>query len=129
VTAARWRGFLVHLLGGILYVTIGALIVVDPVAGAIGLTLLLAGFFVAGGILKLVLGFQAESGWFAFSGIIDLLLGALVAIGWPETGTWVIGLFVGIELVFAGLSLILMASATRSSGRADLFSASTQIER
>jgi len=120
--SARWRGFLWHLIGGILYVAIGGLIVIDPVAGAVGLTLLLAAFFVAGGTLKLVLGFQAESGWFAVSGLIDLLLGVLVWVGWPETGTWVIGLFVGIELLLAGLSLLLMASALPPSRQMDPYS-------
>ena len=111
VWAARWRGYLTQLLAGILYAGIGGLMVFDPVAGAIGLTLLLAVFFVVGGLLKIVLGVQAESGWFALSGFVNLLLGLLIAVGWPATGTWVIGLFLGIELVLAGLSLILVASA------------------
>jgi uncharacterized membrane protein HdeD (DUF308 family) len=117
LAAARWRGFFVHLVGGILYAVVGGLIVFDPVAGAIGLTLLLAVFFVLGGILKIVLGFQGESAWFTLSGIVDLVLGLLIAIGWPGTGTWVIGLFLGIELVFTGLSLILVALAMRPSSR------------
>lgn len=37
LTAARWRGFVIHLLSAILYAAIGGLIVYDPVAGAIGL--------------------------------------------------------------------------------------------
>lgn len=113
VSSRRWRGFLVHLLGGILYVGIGALIVADPIGGAIGLTFLLAAFFVVGGILKLLLGVQAESGWFAFSGAVDLLLGVLIWMGWPEIGTWVIGLFLGIEMLFAGISLLLVAWGQR----------------
>lgn len=119
LASARWRGFLAHLLGGLLYALIGGVIVYDPVTAGIGLTLLLAAFFIAGGALKLVLGMQAESGWFAFSGLIDLVLGVLVALGLPETGTWVIGLFLGIELLFAGLTLLLMASATRRSSEMD----------
>jgi uncharacterized membrane protein HdeD (DUF308 family) len=117
LSAVRWRGFILHFLGGILYAAIGGLIVADPVGGAIGLTLLLAAFFTVGGLLKIVLGFQAESGSFAFSGLVDLVLGSLIVIGWPQTGTWVIGLFLGIELVLAGFSLIFMASALRSPRR------------
>ncbi len=108
---ARWGGFAGHLLGGILYAVIGGTIVFDPVAGAIGLTFLLAIFFVAGGIFKVLLGVQAESGWSAFGGLIDFLLGFLIWVGWPKTAIWVIGLFVGIELLLAGLNLILLASA------------------
>jgi uncharacterized membrane protein HdeD (DUF308 family) len=112
-STAHGRGFLPHLLGGTLYLVIGALIVIDPVGGMIGLTLLLAAFFVAAGVVKIAMGVQSESGWFALVGVVDLLLGLLIAIGWPETGTWVIGLFVGIELFLAGVSLILVTSAGR----------------
>jgi uncharacterized membrane protein HdeD (DUF308 family) len=111
ISATKWRGFLLHLLGGILYLGIGGLIVYDPVGGAVALTLFLAAFFLVAGVMKLVLGIYAESGWFALNGIVDLLLGGFVWMGWPETGTWVIGLFLGIELVLAGISLILVASA------------------
>lgn len=110
-SAARWRGFTVHLVAGVLYAIVGLLIVVDPVGGAIGLTLLLAVFFILSGCLKLVLAVQAESGWFGLSGGLDLLLGLLVFLGWPETGTWVIGVFLGIEMLFAGISLLLLKSA------------------
>lgn len=119
MSAMRWRGFLLHLLGGILYTAVGGLILIDPVAGAIGLSFLLAVFFLVSGAFKMVLGIQAESGWFAFSGLIDLLLGVLIWLGWPETATWVIGLFLGIELLFAGISLILIASRLRSASRTE----------
>jgi uncharacterized membrane protein HdeD (DUF308 family) len=117
LSAMRWQGFLLHLLGGLLYTTVGLVILVDPVSGAIGLTMVLAFFFIVGGIFKIALGIQAESGWFAFSGGLDLLLGMLIWLGWPETGTWVIGLFLGIELLFAGISLMLMASRLRAVRR------------
>jgi len=120
LSAARWRGFLAHFLGGLLYAAIGGLIVYDPVAAGIGLTLVLAALFIVGGVLKLMLGLQAESGWFAFSGLVDLLLGVLVAVGLPETGLWVIGLLLGVELLFAGLSLILVASSMRAASEMDL---------
>lgn len=117
LSAMQWQGFLLHLLGGILYTAIGTLLLIDPVAGAVGLTMLLAFFFIVGGIFKTVLGVQTESAWFAFNGILDLLLGLLIWLGWPETGTWVIGLFLGIELLFAGISLVLIASRLRAARR------------
>jgi len=109
----RWKGVFLHALGGLLYAAVGILILVDPVSGAIGLTFLLAIFFLAAGFLKVFLALQAQSGWFGLSGGLDLLLGLLVLLGWPQTGGWVIGLFVGIELMFAGLSLLLLALASR----------------
>jgi uncharacterized membrane protein HdeD (DUF308 family) len=112
-SASRWRGFLFHLLGGCVYAAIGGLIVADPVGAAIGLTLLLAFFFAAAGILKTAIGFQTQSGWFTVSGVVDLLLVLLVLLGLPETGTWVIGLFIGVEMLFAGFTLIAAAPDAR----------------
>jgi len=118
--AARWKGFFWHLLLGLLYALLGAILLADPVEGAIGLTLLLAAFFVVGGVLRIVLAVQrrgqVQTGWFLFGGILDLLLGLLIWIGWPATGMWVIGLFLGIELLFAGLSLIMVGLAMPRSG-------------
>ncbi len=121
VSAIRWQGFLLHLLGGILYTVIGSLMLIDPVAGAIGLTMLLAFFFIVGGVLKTTLGIQAESVWFTFSGGLDLLLGMLIWLGWPEIATWIIGLFIGIELLFAGIALVLIASRLRAARRTEPF--------
>lgn len=109
-----------HLTAGILYAVIGGLIVFDPVGGAVSLTLLLATFFLIAGIGRIVLGFQAQSPWFTFSGAIDLLLGVLILVGWPETGTWVIGLFVGIEMIFAGISMLLFHAVIRHAKMMDV---------
>jgi len=45
-------------------------------------------------------------GWQAADGVITSVLGVLVLAQWPASGLWVIGLFVGIDLVFYGFALI-----------------------
>ena len=100
------------ILSGILYLLVGILLLVDPVGGAIGLTFLLALFFLFIGLLRLSFGVVARktgisAGWHFAGGILNLLLAVLIFLGWPETGTWVIGLFVGIEMLFGGISLLL----------------------
>jgi uncharacterized membrane protein HdeD (DUF308 family) len=119
-THAGRPGFGLHLTAGILYAVIGGLLVIDPVGGAVSLTLLLAALFLIAGIGRIVLGFQAQSPWFTFSGAIDLLLGVLILVGWPETGTWVIGLFVGIEMIFAGISMLFFHSVVRRAKMMDV---------
>jgi uncharacterized membrane protein HdeD (DUF308 family) len=108
------------LFGGLLYLLTGGLMVFDPVSGAIGLTLLLAMFFVLAGVVRLSHGVQRRSrggggGMVIFSGALDLVLGALIIAGWPASATWVIGLFLGIELVIAGTALMSLALAARHS--------------
>ena len=114
------QGAGLHLAAGILYAVVGGLMVIDPVGGALSLTLLLAALFLIAGIGRIVLGFQADSPWFIVSGVIDLLLGTLILIGWPETGTWVIGLFIGIEMVFAGLSMLFFHAVVRRAKMMDV---------
>lgn len=101
-----------QLLTGALYSVAGVLLILDPVSGAIGLTLLIAILFLAGGALRLAMAVTARglgfpAGWHLAGGVLNLILAALIFAGWPETGTWVIGLFVGIELLFGGLTLLL----------------------
>jgi len=44
--------------------------------------------------------------WFFFSGITALALAIVVWGGWPQTGLWVLGLLLGINMVFLGWALI-----------------------
>jgi uncharacterized membrane protein HdeD (DUF308 family) len=53
-------------------------------------------------------------GWTAVSGVITLFLGVSIWQGWPESSLWVIGLFVGIELVFSGWSLVVLGLTVKA---------------
>jgi len=57
-------------------------------------------------------------GWSLLSGIISLLLGLAIWRQWPLSGLWVIGLFVGIEMLFSGLSWLMLGLAVRSPAKA-----------
>jgi uncharacterized membrane protein HdeD (DUF308 family) len=52
-------------------------------------------------------------GWILVSGIVDLVIAGLVFAGLPASAAWAIGLLVGIDLVFAGVALIMVALAAR----------------
>ena len=101
---------------GVLYFLVGLLLVIDPVSGAIGLTLLIAILFLIRGVMQLALFAthqrrgQSRS-WHLIGGILSLLLAVLIIAGWPETGTWVIGLFVGIELLLGGITMLMTPKA------------------
>lgn len=106
-----------ELFGGLLYALAGGLLLLDPVSGAVGLTLLLAAFFLAMGVLRITLGLRlperrgVRRSGLLWTGSIDFALGLLIVFGWPEISLWMIGIFLGIELVFAGLSLLSLSSA------------------
>jgi uncharacterized membrane protein HdeD (DUF308 family) len=112
-----WSGFLLHLLSGVLSLVIGLLFLRAPVDAVLALTLLLACLLMVGGIFKIVAALSyrfAAWGWPLASGVIDLILGVLIWLEWPASGLWVIGLFVGISLLFRGFNWIALGLALRT---------------
>lgn len=116
--AKGWGGFLLELLSAVLYLAVGILLLVNPVEGALALTIVLAAFLVVEGIFKIVMAWRvrghARWGWLLASGIVSLVLGALIWAEWPSSALWVIGLLVGVHLLFTGWALIMLALAARS---------------
>jgi uncharacterized membrane protein HdeD (DUF308 family) len=115
-----WRGFFLHLLAGVLYLITGLFMIENPLVAAIGLTLLVAACLLVGGILRIVLSVIERFdgwGWALLNGIVSLLLGTAIWRQWPLSGLWVIGLFVGIEMLFSGLSWVMLGLAVRSTRR------------
>lgn len=97
-----------HLLLGLFAIVVGVISVVYPVIAAESLTILLGAFLTTSGLFMLIgapLILAAGRGWMIANGIISLLLGVLILVGWPMTGLWVIGLFIGIYLIFRGLDM------------------------
>ena len=116
----RWGGFLLSLLIGIFYVVVGMLIIDAPLESALAVTLMVAVFFIVGGLFRiisaLVLRFH-NWGWPLLNGFVTLLLGVLIYKQWPAAGLWVIGLFVGIEMIFNGWSWVMLALSVRDIGK------------
>ncbi len=104
------------LLLGILYVLIGFDILADPIGGAITLTIAVSIFLIAGGLLRLVTAFTAAGGGHRIlllvTGVVNIALGAWLWSGIPISGL-AIGLFVGIDLVMAGITWMVMALSVR----------------
>jgi uncharacterized membrane protein HdeD (DUF308 family) len=113
----RWGGFFIELFAGLLYVLVGMLIVGNPAESAVALTLVIALFLLIGGVFRivtaLVVRFQHWL-WMLLNGVISLLLGVMIWSQWPVSGLWVIGLFIGIDMISYGWSLVMLALAVRS---------------
>jgi uncharacterized membrane protein HdeD (DUF308 family) len=116
--AGRWSGSLVHLLIGILNVVIGFMIIDQPENSALQLTLIIAIFLIIGGVFRIVIALSERFtgwAWVLLNGGISLLLGVQIYKQWPASGLWVIGLFVGIDMIFNGWAWIMVALALRQS--------------
>lgn len=116
----QWRNFYFYLVMGLLYLTVGIMLIKQPIMGAVTLTFLLATFYIILGIFRIIVSVSLKQdlwGWNLFSGIIAFLLGFLILIGWPGSSMFIIGLFVGIDLLFAGWPYVLLGITGRSMSR------------
>lgn len=115
--AMRWSGFLLELLIGILDIVVGVFMITRPEKAALVLTLLLAAWFIAGGVFRIVAAASIRFpnwGWTVFGGVVTAALGVLILSEWPESGEFFIGLYVGISLFFQGVAWIMLALSLRS---------------
>lgn len=114
-----WRGVIWQVLLGIIDLAVGVYLVMFPLGGAIKLTLVLAIFFVAEGIVQILAGAAGKlpnRGWQMFSGLITVLLGVLVISEWPYSGVWFLGMCLGIGLIFRGWALVALSSVAKRIG-------------
>lgn len=104
-------------LVGILYAIVGFNIVADPLQGAVALTIVIAIVLIVEGIIRLFAAFNEatpQRGLVAVLAVINILLGLWLWSGIPTTGV-AIGFFVGLQLLFAGILLIVGGFAARSA--------------
>ena len=112
----HWSGFFLHLLASILFVVTGFLLLIRPTISAEVATLVMSMFFLTGGLFEFVAAcwtHQAGWGWQAFDGANSSLMGLLLLAQWPLSGLWAIGLFIGIDLIFAGWAWAALALGLR----------------
>ncbi len=95
---------------GVLQMVVGYLFITKPMAGALTLTMLITVFFALEGAAKIFLALMMRSltNWrfILFSGVTALIFALVIWISWPETAHWLVGVFLGINMVFLGWSLV-----------------------
>lgn len=116
-----WRGkgkaFYMNLFMGIVYLAFGVMLIVNPLVGAATLTLFMSALFILIGISRVIYAISMKLpqwGWLLLSGIMSLILGIMISIGWPQSSLFIIGIFVGIDLIFGGWAYMMAAIVGRS---------------
>ena len=113
--ARRAPGFWWSLISAVIALIAGGLLLWQPVLGVLSLTFVLIAFFLIDGILSIILAIEHRRelvgrwGWILLSGIVDLIIAIIIWAGLPGTAAWALGLLVGIDLVFGGTALIMVA--------------------
>jgi uncharacterized membrane protein HdeD (DUF308 family) len=105
-----WGSFLLWLALGLLYIVAGLVTIENPLLAAAFLTLVLGISLLASGIMRIILAFGMKEGmpWLgvALSGAITILLGLVILAHWPVSSIFILGMFLGIDLIFAGAGWI-----------------------
>jgi len=105
-----WSKFLFWALLSVLSIVAGFVAFENPLFAAAVLTLLLGASLVASGVVRLFLAFNMKRErpwmWVAVSGVITLVLGLIILAHWPVNSVYILGLFLGIDLIVAGAGWI-----------------------
>ena len=116
--ARQAPGFRTIFLVSITATLAGGLLVLWPIQGVFTLTMALAAYFIAHGVGLLVMAYSVKLKtnrwfWLLVGALIDFTLAVLIIAGLPGTAAWILGLLVGVNLIFTGLGLIVAAAGTR----------------
>ena len=106
------------LLTGLLSLAAGLFIVFSPLAGAVGLTLLLGFLFMFQGAYEIFLAFELRPlpGWWGMllSGLASAVLAIIIAAGWPAISTIALGILLGVNFLSTGFGYMLVSRALKS---------------
>ncbi len=117
-----WRGHgaaavIGELAIAVLYGAIGFYMLARPVAGLASLTLVIAGYLAAKGVLEGVIAFKFRplpgTGWLVFDGILTVMIAALIASAWPVSSAWAVGVLVGVAMISSGFARLMLSVAAR----------------
>ena len=115
--AGQWSALLLQLLVGVLYVMAGMAIRDAPIESTALLTMFIAAFFIVVGIFRIIVALIErfpQWGWALLNGVVTLLAGVIIYDTFPLSAIWLIGLLVGLELLFNGWTWIMLSMVIRN---------------
>lgn len=116
-TAGKWGGTVWELLTAILYGIVGILLLANPVLSMFALTIFLVAFLLIEGFFQIITAFQVRDnsswGWVLFSGVVAIVLAGMIWFNMPSDALWVLGLLIGVNIIFSGWGMMMVALAAR----------------
>ena len=109
VTGAGWA-----IISSLVALVAGATFFIWPITGLVSLTLVLGAYLVIDGVTTIALALQYRRAktrnwaWLFANEVLDLALATVIIMLLPGVGAWLIGVVVGVDLIFAGISMIAM---------------------
>jgi uncharacterized membrane protein HdeD (DUF308 family) len=116
--ARKRESFLLHLLTGILALVVGVLVITHEEKAEKFITLLIAVFFLFGGLSQVVAALLLRSdGWLftLIAGLIGVVVGVAIWRGYPDNTALVLGICIGVDLIARGGSWIGLALSIKNA--------------
>lgn len=114
-----WR-----IVSAIVSLLAGGLVLWSPLGGALGLAILLAAYLLLNGTSSLGMAIHHRGraasgwGWLVLTGIVDIALAIFIVFLRPAADAVLIGFFIAINLVIAGVALLGVAAGVRRASAA-----------
>jgi uncharacterized membrane protein HdeD (DUF308 family) len=109
-----WAGAGWELVSAAVQMIAGFLLVFFPLVGKLALIVVVAAYFFAQGVLKLIRASQHRwvkgMGWLVFDGFLSMVLGIIMIAGGLGTAIRLLGLLVGFHLLAGGLSMVIIGN-------------------
>jgi uncharacterized membrane protein HdeD (DUF308 family) len=106
------------VLVAVIYLIVGIYFLMHPLLAVAVVTLALATFFLVEGLVDVFSYFAARetraSHWILVNGIVSVILAVMIWRHWPTGSLWVLGILVGVGLLMAGVSRLMIALAIRA---------------
>jgi len=121
-SVSDWTGFIWALLLGVATAVVGIVLLFDPLAGMVSLTILVGVLFLVSGIAKAMFAFSlrpvAGWGWMLASAALSILLAVMIFANFPWSAVSVLGILLGVELLSSGILYLFAALGLRRLSQA-----------
>ena len=116
IGARTWSRFFLWIIAGAIYLVAASFAFAQPLVAAAAFTLMLGAGMFATGLIRIYFATKIDRGARGFllsAGVLTALVGILILAGWPANSFFVLGILLGLDLVFWGAGWILFGLRLR----------------
>jgi uncharacterized membrane protein HdeD (DUF308 family) len=101
----------------VIAIAVGAALLFYPLAGPVMLTILIGAYFLVDGVILIGMALDQRKrgarrwGWLMANGVLDIVLAAVLLLISAVGSAVLVGIFIGVDLILAGVSLLLIHRA------------------
>ena len=105
--AKSWARFFLWIVGGAIYLIAGVVCILNPIFASLALTLALGAGLIAAAVVRAYLAFHLPGGnpraMVLLAAAVTFLLGLVIVVHWPTDSVYVLGILLGVDLLFHGI--------------------------